>query len=117
VYVRAFPTLDAKVQVSTAGGREPVWSKRGNELYFRTAEAMMAVSLQARGSDLSVGQSRKLFVNKYYLKGGTHTGYDVARDGRFLMVRMGVTLEGGIPVRSSLNVVLNWTEELKSRIK
>ena len=115
VYVRAFPSLEGKMQVSTAGGTQPVWSKRGDELYFQTAEAMMAVRLQA-GSAVSISRPRKLFENKYYLKGGTHTGFDVARDGRFLMV--GATLVQGAEVPlSNLSVVLNWHEELKTKLK
>jgi dipeptidyl aminopeptidase/acylaminoacyl peptidase len=117
VYVRAFPTLENKVQVSTTGGQEPIWSRRGDAVYFRSNEGVMAASVRVQGSTVSVGQSRKLFDNKYFLKGGSHTGYDVARDGRFLMVKAGTVLDGNVLVRPVLNVVLNWPTELESRIK
>lgn len=43
----------------------------------------------------------------YHNKAVTHTGYDVGRDGRFLVIG------GTAPQSEVLTVILNWTEELK----
>ena len=49
-------------------------------------------------------------------KGATHTSYDVAGDGRFLMVQEdAATTVGASSV--NLQVVLHWFEELKARLK
>jgi hypothetical protein len=45
VYVQAYPGRDAKWQISTDGGAEPVWSRRGNELFCRNGGKMMAAAI------------------------------------------------------------------------
>lgn len=120
VYVRAYPSLEGKTQISTGGGRQPVWSKKGDELFFRGEGAMMAVRVGS-AAPLSVSAPRKLFEDRYYNKGGTHTGYDVARDGRFLMVKdptasQAATQANTLP-QTNFIVVVNWFEELKQKLQ
>jgi eukaryotic-like serine/threonine-protein kinase len=120
VYVAAFPSLDRKMQVSTAGGAQPVWSRSGHELYFVTPEpasAMMAVPVRMSPA-FTLGQPRKLFDYGYYQKGVTHTGYDVARDGRFIVVKdvAQQTPLSATGRRTDLTVVLNWFEELITKL-
>ena len=45
VYVRPFPGLDGKWQISTEGGTQPMWSRDGKELFFRNGDRMMAVAI------------------------------------------------------------------------
>ena len=120
VYVRAYPSLEGKTQVSTGGGRQPVWSKKGDELFFRGEGAMMAVRV-GPGAPLSVTAPRKLFEDRYYNKGLAHTGYDVARDGRFLMVKdpsagQASSTTSALP-QTNFIVVLNWFEELQQKLQ
>ena len=115
VYVRAFPSLENKTQVSTAGGAEPVWARRGGELYFVSPKFVMAVPVQT-GSTIAVGTVRSLFEYRYYTKGAGRTTYDVARDGRFLMVKE--QPQAGAQAGSEpFQVVLNWFEELNAMLK
>lgn len=117
VYVRAFPSLEGKTQVSTGGGAEPMWSKRGDELFFRGEDQMMAVRV-GPGAPLSVTVPRKLFADRYSSKGAQHAGYDVARDGRFLMVKdtaVGQRAAGGMP-QTNFIAVLNWFGELMQKL-
>ena len=56
VYVRPFPNVDAgKWTVSTAGGHSPVWSRDGRELFYTSGAALMAVSVDVRGSSFVAG--------------------------------------------------------------
>ena len=117
VYVRAFPSLEGKTQVSTGGGSEPMWSEKGDELFFRGEDQMMAVRV-GPGAPLSVTVPRKLFADIYTSKGAQHAGYDVARDGRFLMVKdmaAGQRAAGG-RVQTNFVVILNWFEELMQKL-
>jgi Tol biopolymer transport system component len=114
VYVRSFPSLENKTRVSTAGGIAPTWSRRGGELHFLTREAMMAVSVDTR-SAIAVGTPQALFENRYFLKSTAHTAYDVARDGRFLMVKeVPLATQAG---QAHLQIVLNWFEELEAKVR
>jgi serine/threonine-protein kinase len=113
VYVRPFPDAygGSRWQVSAAGGRQPVWSHDGRELFYRDySGALMSVPVAA-GHDFSPGRPVRLFEGTGYLGAGAQGGgrtYDVSPDGsRFLMVRIGA--QSSTP----LVVVLNWFEELE----
>jgi Tol biopolymer transport system component len=49
VYVQPYPGLGGKWQVSTDGGLEPVWNRDGRELFYRSANKVMAVDVATRG--------------------------------------------------------------------
>ncbi len=112
VYVQPFPGPGGKWQVSTNGGRMPVWSPNGRELFYRNGDQTMAVEVGTGGA-FSAGKPRLLFEGQYFsLPGATH--YDVAPDGkRFLMLK-NVTPEAAL---TQINLVENWFEELKQRAK
>ena len=87
VYVRSFPAMSARVAVSLDGGTVPVWSPRGDELFYRSGPLLIAAALRA-GATFDVLRRTVLFSNGDYVSDLTHQGYDVAPDGRhFVMVR------------------------------
>ncbi len=111
VYVRPYPGPGDLIPISTDGGMEPVWSPDGKVLYYRdtSGSKMMAVSFITE-PELRVGSPKLLFEGKYF--GGSLWGrnYDIAPDGtRFLMI----TDEGQIEKSTQINIILNWSEELK----
>jgi serine/threonine-protein kinase len=110
VYVTKFPERTELEPVSTAGGTEPVWSRNGRELFYRNGAAMMSVSF-ADGPKPILGQSQKLFESRHRHDpsvSGAVPNYDVAADGRFLMIE-GPSDADGV----DLSVVVNWGDELK----
>lgn len=111
VYVRSFPSLNGKWQISAGGASEPVWSHDGREVFYRAA-ALVAVSVTG-GETFSFGPPRPLFRDRFVLSlSGNHTGFDVSRDGkRFLMVKAGEPESSS--ARANLIVVQNWLAELK----
>jgi serine/threonine protein kinase len=106
VYVRPFPGPGGKQQISADGGAEPLWSRDGREIFYRNGDRMMAASVTGAPA-LSVGVPRMLFQGSYARMPWGERNYDVAADGRFLM------LTTGDQSTTELRVVLNWTEELK----
>ena len=100
IYVRAFPGPGGKSQVSTEGGSRPRWSANGRELFFRAGPRMIAAAVTP-GPSFTAATPRVLFEGQY------PPPYDIAPDGRFLMVRDEQPAE-----RSQLRFVLNWVEEL-----
>ena len=44
VYVADFPELEDHRRVSIGGGTEPMWSPRGDELFYRDGDRMMVVA-------------------------------------------------------------------------
>ncbi len=108
ILVAPFPSSEAPKTVSADGGTEPVWSKDGRELYYRTDDVLMAVPV-SDGPELEPGRPVLVFEDHFLRTGGEQesANYDVAPDGRFLMLS---PAEGD---GTSLVVVLNWFEELK----
>jgi serine/threonine-protein kinase len=113
IYVQPFPDSGGKWQVSVGGGTEPQWSHDGRELFYRTGEKMMAVEIDTHDGFVP-GKPKILFEghsvptsNPEYVR----ANYDVSPDGqRFLMVAPG---DPGRTASNRIEVVLNWTEELK----
>lgn len=110
VYVQTFPALDSRVQISTDGGSQPIWSRDGKELFFKLDKKMMVVDVSLQPT-FSAGRPRILWESDLSPRSNSGLGaYDVAPDGqRFVMVR-DRSLAGGAEV----NVVLNWFEELRA---
>ena len=95
------------------GGTEPLWNPKGGELFYRSGDKMMAVPVQTQDT-FSVGRPQMLFQGRYLTKVFPQlaTAYDVAPDGqRFLMIK-----ESEEDTSGTINVVLNWFEELKQRV-
>jgi serine/threonine-protein kinase len=89
------------VRVSSTGGTEPLWSRDGRELFYRHADQMFAVPIVTDPS-FQPGVAVRLFARDFQLDPGDNLpNYDVAPDGRFLMVR-----RTDDPV--DLRVILNW---------
>ena len=87
IYVRPFPGMGARYAVSLDGGTEPVWSRRGNELFYRSGPKLFAADVRL-GVAFEVLRRTLLFSNSDYEGDPTHQGYDVAPDGaHFVMVR------------------------------
>jgi serine/threonine-protein kinase len=116
VYVRPYPQLTARHQVSTNGGTRPAWSRGGRELvYLNKDDHITAVPIEATGSTLRAGEPVELFATTYPVTVPNRT-YDVTPDGqRFLMIRHGAA-GAPSPPPASLTVVQNWTEELSRRV-
>ena len=108
IWVLPFPGPGGKkIQISTDGGSEAVWSRSRPELYFRNGNKMMAVDISSLPD--KVGPARVLFEGQYTFSDTGRAGYDVAKDGRFLMVQ---PVEPEQP-NTQINLVINWFEELK----
>jgi serine/threonine-protein kinase len=111
VFMNAFPGPSGAIPVSTGGGREPVWSRDGRELFYRQGDRLMTVSVDDAASP-SLRSPRLLFEGPYQTD--TMVGlpnYDVAPDGRFIMV----SDPRGPPI-TRFTIVQNWFEELKRRV-
>jgi hypothetical protein len=85
VYVVPYPGLAGSRRISSRGGTQPLWSRDGNQLFYISADrkSLMVVDMTsgvpAPAREL-VSLPPNIFVQQYTL------GYDVAKDGRFLMM-------------------------------
>ena len=66
IYVRPNSAVDAKWKVSADGGSEPVWSRDSRELFYRSGDKMMVVTVRRDPSSL-------LRLPKWFSKGDTNS--------------------------------------------
>ncbi len=108
VYVQPFPNPSgSKWRISPSGGRDPVWSRDGRELFYLRENTMLAVRVITEPS-FATEPAVELFDGPYVDASGRY--YDVAPDGRFLMIKPGWLSAGR---EAPLRIVFNWFEELK----
>ncbi len=114
VWVRPYPGSGAPVRISQNGGIQPVWGRDGQELFYierlvdGTLTGLMGVPVST-GAEFRFEPARVLVDGGFVVFGDQNRMYDVAADGRFLMVEDDRTQEEG----PSIVVVLNWLNELK----
>jgi len=109
IYLREFLGAGDNVErVSRNGGTEPVWSRSGRELFYRSAADSLVSVEVLPGSVAHLGRRQSLFSTFGYLAHEFHRNYDVGpNDERFLMLQ-------NIEQDAGLVVVFNWKEELKA---
>ena len=110
VYVQPYPGPGGKWRISTEGGEVSLWAANGRELYYRrlrsTPPQLLAVTIDTEPV-FSASTPRLLIEGSHGSAGGPFHGYDVAPSGEYFVFQ---TLESG---KRQLNVVLNWSEDLK----
>jgi eukaryotic-like serine/threonine-protein kinase len=113
VYVRPFPVVaeGGVWKVSIGGGTQPLWSGKGDELFYLAADgSMMAARVDASGNRWIPTAPVKLFDGSYLVRtSDLGRQYDVTSDSRrFLMIK-----RQGPSAPRPVVIVQNWAEELK----
>ncbi|HEY8165907.1 MAG TPA: hypothetical protein VIF83_10190, partial [Gemmatimonadaceae bacterium] len=110
IYARSFPDPAARVQISSEGGREPVWSADGSRIFYRSANRLMSAKLATTPTLRVVSRDTVVKDITRMVTGQIVGNYDVAKDGRII---------GLITSREDyqLIVVPNWLPELQQRLK
>jgi eukaryotic-like serine/threonine-protein kinase len=115
IYVRPYPFVGGgRWKVSLNGGRSPLWSRDGRELFYRDFEGALITVPVASTRTFVPGTPSTVFpASRTYLGFGSAIGarnYDVSLDGRrFLMIKV---LDDTRP--PSFMVVQNWEAEVES---
>ena len=117
VYLRPYPGPGPTVPVSIGGGTSATWSLDGSELIYRLDDRMMAVPVEAVGETVRIGRPTELFRGRYVaaVVGGSRQ-YDVAPDGRFLMLKEVASQSPGDVLPPQVVLIQNWFEELRERV-
>jgi len=104
VFVVSFPEGQRKVQISTAGGIFPAWTRKGRELLYSTIEGtIMSVEVD-ESQGFRASSPRALFS----LPPGT-LAWDVTADGERFLANAPVVRTSSVP----LSLVLDWAAALK----
>jgi eukaryotic-like serine/threonine-protein kinase len=120
-FVQRWPGPGPKIQISSEGGTDPLWSQKGDEIFYRNADKMVVVPVSLAGG-LKAGKPRLLWEGHYSHGMSSSCGppgvssgnYCISTDGqRFLMVK-----DNDQDVSSNkLVVILNWTRTLEGLMR
>ena len=116
IYVQTFPDVRrGRWQISSGGASKPVWSPNGKELFFIDAEEQLTAVAVETASRFTRGNATTLFKapNIPALVSGRF--YDVARDGRFIIIKDAPD-SAGTQKGQNLVVVVNWPAELAAKV-
>jgi serine/threonine protein kinase len=106
IVVEPFPGPGGRIQISSASGAQPRWSRDGRQIfYIQPDRKLMAVSFDPHKG--SAGAPRVLFQTRIVAPNFALFQYDVSPDGRFLI--------NSFPSNSSspLTLLTGWTALVK----
>jgi eukaryotic-like serine/threonine-protein kinase len=111
VYVQDFARTK-KIQISTAGGDQALWSRNATELFYISADHnLMVVGIGARGTNLKASPPRVLFYAPVRSEGlaGSRINYALSPDAKRILLNE--PQQANLPTATT--VVVNWTTELR----
>jgi serine/threonine protein kinase/Tol biopolymer transport system component len=118
VYVRPYPDIESgRWQISTDGGVWPRWHPTEDELFYRGPTGMMSLQFSTDPT-FTAGNLTELFRWPFAGSSGILREMDVHPDGQRFLLLTGDSsqTDTGVSSSSSLNVVLNWFNELTERV-
>jgi len=109
IYLQPFPGPGGRIQISTDGAWTPLWASTGRELFYLNAEKVMAVPIETKPT-IRAGAPRVMFQLATIFTGHPYDHSPNAE--RFVFI----TPSEQQGASAQIYVVLNWFEELKSRV-
>jgi WD40-like Beta Propeller Repeat len=80
IYLEPFPQTGSRTRVTTGGGRRPLWSPDGKELFFDRDDARLYVVPVETRPEVRIGTPMSLPTSGF-LQGGARRRYDITPDG------------------------------------
>ncbi len=110
VYVNTFNGPVSKIQISTKGGNWPFWSQDGKYLYYIQGKELMQVPVNF-SSGFTAGNPKEVLSNNSWVN-TIRVIEEIPGSQNFMMLKE----EDFGNSRNSLNVILNWDQELKRKL-
>jgi hypothetical protein len=111
LYVETYPKTNDKFQITRDGGRYPVWSPDGKEVFFVNAGTLYSEGIQTKPT-VTFGNPVKLPVTGFLQEEADRSerNYDIMPDGKqFVMIfPAGQNTEDSGP-SPEIRGVFNWT--------
>ena len=122
VYVRPFPAGgpagSGRSMISTGGGRLPIWSRNGRELFYEGLDnRIMAVAYTAKGDSFAAGKPGP-WSNTQFADIDAPWNLDLAPDGKRFVVAVLPRADSAGEPKASVHVtfLLNFFDEVQRRI-
>jgi serine/threonine-protein kinase len=118
VFVQPFPPTSAKYQVMTSIASTPIWATDGKQILSAFGGQIFASDLQT-APQVTFGTATRIRSEGTLPSTPIIRNFDVMPDGRLLVILpVSATASNSIAAAAPrINVVLNWFEELKQKVK
>jgi len=117
VYVEAFPGPGGKWLISSGGGRHPVWSRNGRELFYQAPDyRIMVATYSARGDSFAADKARVWAETQIREQNELLWNLDLAPDGKRFVVAPRPEATDGQNGSVHVTVLLNFFDELRRRV-
>ena len=116
IHVRPFPGPGARSVISTAGGSNPVWSPRKNELFYsgiNSVQGQIMVVPFAVKNDAFVADLPRPWSSVRYQARGPNRMFDVATDGTRLAMARTEAVDGRVSP-DHLTFIFNFLDQLRA---
>jgi serine/threonine-protein kinase len=129
IYVRAFPPPSASSsgsagpggqwQISNNGGVQPIWSRKGHELFYVSGDQVMAVAYTVKGDAFVADKPRVWIAKAGFVSGAvdaTMGVWDLAPDGTRAAVLTPVESADAPTQEHEVVFLQNFLDELRRRV-
>jgi serine/threonine-protein kinase len=116
VYVRAFPDNGTQVQVSNAGGLQPIWSRTGHELFYRTEDQQIMVASYTVKGNSFVAEKPRAWSGRLLANMGLAANFDLSGDGKRFITLLAVENPEPREAQSHVMLVTNFFDEVRRRV-
>jgi hypothetical protein len=110
LWERRYQMLDSAVRISPNGATEPVWAKDGRQLFYLEGDKLMSVRVDPGTEARFAHRAPVMLFEKSFMRAGQPPSFDVAADGRFLMLER-VSAGPAAPIEVSVN----WHQRVTNR--
>jgi Periplasmic component of the Tol biopolymer transport system len=83
-FIYSYPIPSARVQISAGGGTEPMWSRDGKTIFYRSGSGLLEAKLTDTPSMRVVSRDTVIAQMGSIVQGGIVASYDIGSDGRFI---------------------------------
>ncbi len=117
VYVRPYPPAPSggKWQISTDGGRFPVWSHAGNEIAYMQQFHLFTVSWRVEAGGFVAEKPRPWPSDSNFFTMGVLPNFDLTPDGKHAIGFYDFALREFVKPFTGVNLLLNFGDELRRR--
>jgi serine/threonine protein kinase/Tol biopolymer transport system component len=116
VFVQPYPETGGRWQLSNGGGRFPIWSDNGHELFFLGPDhRIRAIEYTVDGHSFSPGKPR-VWSETRVADLGVNSAYDLAPDGKRFAAILNADQAGDSNRRANVTVLVNFPDELRQRL-
>src|SRR5262249_31377408 len=121
IYVQPFPPVSGvKHQITTMGGRSPLWSPDGKQIFYigpplQPPSSLISLDVRTEPTFTFANPTRLPVAPTEAITSGLRP-YDITPDGKQFLILTSGTEPSQKPAQPQFRITLNWFEDLKQHL-